>query len=577
MRVQPDITSVTRTFDYLVPVSWEADGRSERVRIGSLVRVDFHGRRTAGWVTEVDVEFDPSIELRPLAKWSSHGPPADVIELARWAAWRWAGKLPHLLRVASPPRMVTVLRRSADTPAPVDASRTATAAFVQGLSVVRTTPTDGGTSLAVAAASLGSALIIVPTISQRHDLVRSLRAAGVNVAEYDDQWERSAGGGVTTIGTRTAAFAPMPTIDAVLVIDEHATMYKEERTPAWNARDVAVERARRLGVPCVLTSPSPSLEALSAANRQLVPERSVERSAWPRVDVIDLRDQDKPGLLTKHIVDVVRGPGPVACVLNRKGRARMLACARCGSLAACEQCGGALGEDDAGRLSCARDGTTRPMVCAECKGTHLKHLRLGVSRLAEDLTALAKRDVMEVTAETPHSLLRGDQLFVGTEALLHRLDTARAVIFLDFDQELAVPRVRAGEDAFALLALAARRLGSRTGGGRLVIQTRRPNDIVVQAALAGDPGRVAKAQRDVRQVFHQPPYGAWAVISGSGAAVFADAVQRVISDRHSDVQINRLDDRYRVAATNHAGLLEVIGAAERPTERLRIEVDPLHL
>jgi len=109
VRVQPDITAVTRSFDYEVPPAWEADGRAERVKVGSMVRVDFSGRRTAGWVTEDDVDFDPAVDVRPLAKWSGHGPPPQVIDLARWAAWRWAGRLPHMLRAASPRRMVTQL------------------------------------------------------------------------------------------------------------------------------------------------------------------------------------------------------------------------------------------------------------------------------------------------------------------------------------------------------------------------------------------------------------------------------------------------------------------------------------
>lgn len=473
--------------------------------------------------------------------------------------------------------MVTTLRAAPPVPARVDASDAAKRAFVGALTLVRTTPGDDSSALALAAASHGSALILVPTISQRHDLVRSLRSRGVEVAEYDEQWERSAGGGITTVGTRTGALAPMPTVDAVLVIDEHATTYKEERTPAWNARDVAIERARRAGVPCVLTSPAPSLEALTAAERQLVPERSVERNSWPLVEVVDLRDQDQPGLLTEAIVDAIRGPGPVACVVNRKGRARMLACVRCNSLAACEECGGALREDDDGRLTCARDGTTRPMVCAECKGTRMKQLRLGVSRLAEDLAALAKRDVMEVTAETPQRQFRGDQLFVGTEALLYRLEDARAIIFLDFDQELAVPRIRAGEEAFALLALAARRLGPKSGGGKLIIQTHRPDDVVVQAALSGDPGRVAKAQRDVRQVFQQPPYGVWALLSGAGAEEYVAAVHEFIDGHDSPVRINRLEDRFRLTAPDHPSLLELLASVDRPAERLRIEVDPLDI
>ncbi len=569
VRVQPDITSIQRSFDYEVPTAWEQDGRAEKVVVGSLVRIDFNGRRTAGWVTAVDVPFDDQVEVRPLAKLSSYGPPASVIELIDWAAWRWAGRTPHFLRSASPPRMVTRLRPTASHE-PIQPERAHVAAFDTASTLVRTVPGDDSLGLAVAAAARGRALILVPTISQRVELVANLRAQGVSVAEYDNQWDRSAAGW-TTVGTRTAAFAPLERVDAVLVIDEHDSAYKEERTPAWNARDVALERARRDGAPCVLTSPSPSLEGLRATGTHLVPERSSERNAWPLVQVVDLRAQDTPGLLTERIVDLIRGDGPVACILNRKGRARMLACARCSSLAACTECGAALREDDDGRLVCPRDGTVRPMVCSECGATRMKQLRLGISRMAEDLAVLAKRDVIEVSAETPQQILQGNQLFIGTEALLHRLDHARVVIFLDFDQELAIPRTRASEDAFGLLALAARRVGPRSAGGRVVIQTRRPEDVVVQAAVQGDPERFATSQRDIRKVFHQPPYGAWALISGTGADEF---VAKVADAR---VQKNQLGDRWRLSALNHEVLLDAVNAAERPAERVRVEIDPLDI
>lgn len=571
VQVQPDITSVRQSFTYEVPVAWEKDGRAANVRVGSLVRVDFGGRRTAGWVTAVDVPFDDTVEVRPLAKWSSFGPPQDVLDIASWAAVRWAGRVPHFLRAASPPRMVPLVRHAPPT-ATVSMPAGLAGTFVDGVTLVRTAPGDLGVDLAIAAAACGRALILVPTIAHRRLLARRLRDAGVAVAEYDDQWERSASG-ATTIGTRTAALAPMTDLDAVLVLDEHDSTYKEERTPAWNARDVVIERARRSGASCVLASPSPSLEGLHAADRTLVPERSAERNSWPLVDVVDLRVQDTPGLLTERIVDVIRGEGPVACILNRKGRARMLACATCSSLAACTECGGALREDDDGRLVCARDNTVRPMVCNECNGTHMKQLRLGISRMAEDLAALAKRPVVEVSAETPPRELSGNQLFIGTEALLHRMEAARAVIFLDFDQELAVPRYRAAEDAFGLLALAARRVGPKASGGRVVIQTHRPDDVVVQAAVNGDPGRVATAQRDIRKVFRQPPYGAWALVSGAGAEAYISN----LGPHGTGLQINRLGDRWRVAAADHETLLGAINATDRPAERVRIEIDPLDL
>lgn len=573
--VQPDITSVVKSFTYEVPVAWEEDGRADKVDIGSMVRIDFSGRRTAGWVTAVDVDHDPSVDVRPLSKWSGVGPPEEVIELAEWAAWRWAGRLPHFLRAASPPKMVPMVRHRPPTSA-VEADEAYRSTFVDGVTTIRTNPADTGLGLALAAAATGRALILVPTISWRRRLARQLRDAGVGVAEYDDQWERSASGAVT-IGTRIAAFAPMPDVEAVLVLDEHDGAYKSERTPSWNGRDVAIERARRAGAPCVLASPSPSLEGLRAGDRTLVPSKSASRAAWPNVTVVDLRTQETPGLLTESIVDVIRGEGPIAVILNRKGRSRMLACARCGALAACEACGGSLAEtDDGAGLVCHRDNTTRPKVCSECNGTHLKHLRPGISRLAEDLAVLAKREVIEVSADSAPADLTSNGLFIGTEAILYRLERAQAVVFLDFDQELAMPRYRAAEDAYALLALAARLVGPRADGGRIFIQTRRPTDVVVQAAAQGDPGSVASAQRDVRQVFRQPPYSAWAVVSGAGASEFIEDAQ-ARSGADSAVQFRRQDDRWRVSAATHEALLDVLNNTDRPAERIRIEIDPLDI
>src|SRR5262249_24550385 len=142
------------------------------------------------------------------------------------------------------------------------------------------------------------------------------------------------------------------------------------------------------------------------------------------------------------------------CVLNRRGRARLLACVTCTELARCERCGSLVNETDQGALRCASCGLERPKVCLHCHGTRVKALRPGVARVRDDLAALLPRtEVVEVDAST------GDDLpdvpvYVGTEAVLHRLPPGPKlglVAFLDFDQELLAPRYRAAEQAMALL------------------------------------------------------------------------------------------------------------------------------
>ncbi|MDQ2679102.1 MAG: primosomal protein N', partial [Actinomycetota bacterium] len=101
VRVLPDVPAIDRQFDYLVP-----DDVGDQVRVGTMVRVPLHGRSVVGWVMATDVEPVPGLTLASVSKLVGEGPSAEVIELCRWATWRWAGRLPALLRPASPPRAV---------------------------------------------------------------------------------------------------------------------------------------------------------------------------------------------------------------------------------------------------------------------------------------------------------------------------------------------------------------------------------------------------------------------------------------------------------------------------------------
>ena len=412
--------------------------------------------------------------------------------------------------------------------------------------------------------------MLLPSVGDAESLGVRLRRAGVPVAVMPDEWAQ-ARGGATVVGARSAAWAPVVDLAAVLVLDEHDEAHKQEQTPAWHARDVVVERARRAGVPCVLASPCPSLEALEAG-RLVTQPRSVEREGWPIVDVIDRR-QDEPGragLYSPRLVELMRGGGRVLCVLNRKGRARLLACAACGEMAGCERCGAALGQTEPGTLTCLRCDLSRPTVCAACGGTRMKLLRVGVTRAAEELAALARTEVVEVTGESAPGSLSEARIYVGTEAVLHQVPQADVVAFLDLDQELLAPRYRAAEEALALLARASRILGGRRRDGRLVLQTRLPEHEVVQAALHADPSRVSAAERQRRRILGYPPSTAMAAVSGAAADEYVLGVEGV------DL-LGPRDGTWLLRAPDHATLLSALEQAPRPAGRLRLDVDPLRV
>ena len=564
--------------------------------MGSRVRIDLHGRRVGGWVVEDDVGATAEVVVKPLSGSSGVGPPPSVVSLAEWAAWRWAGPVTSFLGTASPNHVV---RRSEVRSAGADAGG-------EGAPDGRRPPSPGGGAVAIVDDALGSGdrcsvvrlapaldallvvlevvhrtgpagvLVLAPSHGRAEQAAARLRASGVDVALMPDMWERAWRHQGVVIGTRAAAWAPISRVRAAVVLDAHDEAYREERSPTWSAVDVAVERARRDEAPIVLVSPCPPV-TMTEGRRLVTTPRPLERRGWPTVEVVDrTADDPRTGLFSERLVQVLRSTleppdGRVVCILNRTGRIRLLACARCGTLVRCTRCGGAMAQSEAGGgLECRRCGDTRPEVCAVCDSNRLKSLRVGVTRAAEELTALTGVDAVEITAKAAAGDDDGARLVVGTEAALHRVSRAGVVAFLDVDQHLLAPRFGAGEETLALLARASRLVGTRQSGGRVLVQTRMPDHEALQAAAHADPMLLAGPERDLRSALELPPFGALAVLRGPGAAVYAERLRA-----GGDVTLSSVDpERWLVRAPDHTVLCDALAAAPRPAERLRVEVDP---
>ena len=489
----PNVTGLDKEFDYRVP-EWIGE-----LQVGDLVRVDLHGRRIGGWVVALDPgDALPLDDLKPIAKVTGRGPSADLIELAGWAAIRWAGRRRHFLQRRSPDRAVA----RHPTRAAHRARRRTSLAGVDALleaggGVLRLPPTsDPRPAVMSAVPHSARRCVVVPAVDRAMLVASALRRAGLTVAVMPNDWAVAAGGVDVVIGGRRAAWAPCPGLAAVVVVDEHDEALQDEGSPTWHARDVLIERARRADVPALLTSPCPTLTALERGPLTR-PSHERERGGWPIVDVIDRSDEEpwKRSLVTPQLIRHLRDPErTVVCVHNTPGRSRLLACRQCRTLARCERCDAAVALDDAQQLSCGRCGLTRPPVCLVCGAGRFANLRPGVSRLRDEIEAAAGRPAALVTG-AERSLAGPDpgtvRVYVGTEAALHRVEHADTVAFLDFDRELLAPRYRAGEQAMALLARAARLVGPRARGGRILVQTFLPDHIVLQAAVQADPGRLA--------------------------------------------------------------------------------------
>jgi len=392
-RVLPDVPGFERELDYLVPPELV-----EQLQPGSIVRVPLQRRKARAWVLAFPVEAPAGVRLRAIAGVSGWGPEQELLELAAWAAWRWAGRRRSLLVAASPRRNVKFLPL-AHSPRPAHAGQLAgdgsarpavsrlrsspaerfapassspaerfapashalppalarsgevgallaAQAWRPGTHIIRLPPAAGATELVVAAAKRGPVLVLAPTAARAETGRSALRARGLNVALLPAEWAQARAGSEVVIGARGAAWGPCPGLASVVVLDAHDEAYVQGQAPTWSAVEVVAERAKRAQVPCFWVTPCPTLEMLAAAASVRLPSRSEERAGWAACQVVDRRRQDpREGLFSRSVVAALRDPSRrVVCVINRKGRSTLLDCAACGELATCEHCGSAVRE-----------------------------------------------------------------------------------------------------------------------------------------------------------------------------------------------------------------------------------------
>lgn len=578
--VVPDVTGIDKTFDYLVPENLVQD-----IAIGIRVRVPLHHRKVHGWVVAIagsPSSIDPS-RLLQIISISGVGPSEEIISLGEWATDRWAGRL-RAFCVAGSPSAATVKvpnARYSSIRAGIshDTEDVQWAIAAKQLVVLKRGPQTELASLVAQFASAGPTLVVVPTLFRARMIAASLRRSGFGVALMGDDWAAAAGGVDVIIGSRGAVWASAPRLASIIVIDEHDDGLQEERSPTWHARDVAIERARRLNISCIAITPTPSVAILAACGDRLRETPEPRLSTWPEIRVVD-RTQDEAwssSLLSSELIAELRDhTRRIVCVINTKGRARLLACATCRAIARCEKCDAAVALLDTGVLRCPRCETQRPQVCSQCKASKFALLKPGVSRLREELAAAAGRSVAEVVeisgaAKPGESSHAASMLIIGTEAVLHRIHEADTVVLLDLDAELFAPRYRATEITLGLVVLACRVAASRKEGGRVILQTHSAEHQLFVALRTLNFDDLMAQESSRRASLQLPPFGALAHISGVGTTKFAEELS---SNMLVSVATLASDD-VLVRGATVKDLVESLRSAKKPKgSRLKVQVDP---
>ena len=390
------------------------------------------------------------------------------------------------------------------------------------------------------------AVLLVPEIALALPLVDRLRAdldarvalvhSGLGVGERADEWRRIRAGEVDiVVGTRLAALAPLRDVGLIVVDEEHEAVYKSDRTPRIQARDVAIRLGHLAGAAVVLGSATPAVETVGFVRegryrRVELPSMATGEAA--QVEVVDLRvelREGNRGLISRRLRDAIAAldtdTGDQAIlVINRRGTASVVMCRDCGQVQTCPECARPLVYHQAGMtLRCHHCGRAAPLAnrCPACDSPRIRYLGGGTERVERELreafpnlrTGRLDRDVAErkgAAARVIDAFSEGRlDVLVGTGMVAKGLDIPNVTLvgIVSADVALNLPDERAAERTFQLIAQAVGRAGRGARPGRAIVQTYQPEHPAIRAVAERDAVTFYDAELELRRRFGSPPFG----------------------------------------------------------------------
>jgi primosomal protein N' (replication factor Y) len=496
--------------------------------------------------------------------------------------------------------------------------------------------------LAVAVRASGRAvLMLVPEIgltSAVASLFRqtfgdrvAIQHSGLSDGERHDQWQRIRHHGVdVVVGTRSAVFAPLARLGLVIVDEEHDPSYKQEESPRYNGRDVAIVRAERAGALVVLGSATPSMESYFNAMRgryeRVVLERRILDRPLPSVSVVDMRQEyavEGPDVVLsrplRESVETRLARGEQALILlNRRGFATAVFCRQCAGTVDCPNCSVSLvvhGEKAGRRARChyCNYSMRVPSTCPLCAAPYLEQTGFGTERVEAEVRRLypearvsrLDRDAARRKGAVGQLLarfLRGEiDVLVGTQMIAKGHDFPRVTLVgvVSADVGLGVADFRAAERTFQLIAQVAGRAGRGEQAGEAIVQTLYPEHYSIQLACRQDYAAFYERELAFRRAMRYPPLVSLVnvIVRGTtfsaaldGAEDIARRLRRSGSGTFTTLgpapaPIGRLRGQYRaqllVKGTNRRQMREAVVAAVREraqlARRVVVDIDPLNV
>ncbi len=390
-----------------------------------------------------------------------------------------------------------------------------------------------------------TAIFLVPEISLTPQMLSQLRArfggsaailhSGLSAGErFDEWWRLRSGEARIAIGARSAIFAPLENIGAIIIDEEHDSSYCSESAPRYSTVEIAKMRAEYNGAKLILGSATPSVESYVQAqegrfNLITLSER-INKRPLPEIIIADMRREVKRGnntafsaALREELDNALKSGNQAIIFLNRRGYSRTVMCRDCGYVAKCENCDVTLtyhSEDNC--LKCHYCGAKYRMLtaCPECGGKHVLYSGTGTQKVVADLKSLfpgarlLRMDNDTVSGKDGHYKIlkkfaeKQADILVGTQMIAkgHDFPSVTLVGILDADMSLHFSDYRSGERTFQLITQVSGRSGRAEEKGKVVLQTSSPENYILRYAVNYDYRGFFENEIAVRKATGFPPY-----------------------------------------------------------------------
>ncbi|WP_301108923.1 primosomal protein N' [Sporosarcina sp.] len=442
------------------------------------------------------------------------------------------------------------------------------------------------------------AIVLVPEISLTPQMTARFKArfgelvavlhSGLSAGEKYDEWRRIHRGEVkVAIGARSAVFAPFTNLGLLILDEEHESTYKQEDSPRYHARDVAIWRADYYQCPVILGSATPSLESYARATKDvytlLTLTKRAKQQALPSVQVVDMREELKAGnrsMFSMALADAIRErlerKEQIVLLLNKRGFSSFVLCRDCGTVVECPNCDISLTYHRSSEsLKCHYCGHEQPvpLECPECESEHIRFFGTGTQKAQEELYKLVpearviRMDVDTTNTKGAHERLLHDfgegkaDILLGTQMIAKGLDFPRITLVgvLAADTSLHLADFRAAEKTFQLLTQVSGRAGRDQLPGEVVIQTYDPEHYAIELSKSQLYVPFYDIEMERRRQLGYPPYYYVTVVQFSHedvlkAADYAHKGSSFLAERLSAgsviigptaAAISRLNNRYR--------------------------------